>query len=117
MKAMIVNVEKRKIGMKTMISHLLLRLLNTHWLNPSPCRYGYIGNVDAFDIENLRSEVKMRPDLTVAQLLAEAERFMACPIPEGGRLVTMEADGSTHESTPADIELLKRSLDRGEKFH
>lgn len=76
--------------MKKMVVKVLLAALNGRWLNNSPCLYGFIGNVDAFSIENLRSEVKQRPEITVRQLIEEAERFASCP--KG--LTVLEPDGT-----------------------
>lgn len=58
----------------------LLRLLNSRWLNQSPCEYGYINNVDAFSLSNLESEERMRPGVTVETILREAEQFRCCPM-------------------------------------
>lgn len=87
--------------MKKKAISLLLRCLNSRYLNATPCRYGFIGNLDAFDINNLRSEVKQRPDITVAQLIAEAELFKACPLNRG--LQVMESDGTIHDATVWDV--------------
>ncbi|HET9319058.1 MAG TPA: hypothetical protein VFO27_04760 [Bryobacteraceae bacterium] len=87
----------------------LLGLLNSRWLNQSPCRYGYIGNVEAFDIDSLRSEVRQRPDLTVRTLIQEADRFRACPLRNDG-VTVLEADGTSHEADCWDIQELRRAL-------
>jgi hypothetical protein len=96
--------------MKSAAIRLLLAALNSRWLNSSPCKYGYIGNVDAFDIGNLRSEVRQRPDLTVAQLIAEAEQFKACPMTPGTGGVTVLEDGVPRPADVWDIYELGRSL-------
>jgi hypothetical protein len=95
--------------MKTAIIRFLLALLNSRWLNPSPCKYGFIGNVDAFDIANLRSEVSQRPDLTVAQLIREAEQFKCCPMRRDG--LTVIDDGVPRDATIWDEHEL-RNLER-----
>lgn len=95
--------------MKALIIRVLLGALNSRWLNATPCRYGFIGNTEAFDIAHLRYEVRARPDLTVAQLILEAERFAACPISIKG-VTVMEADGSAHEATTGDLHELRQSL-------
>jgi len=66
---------------------LLLRALNSRWLNHSPCEYGFIGNVDAFSYSNLASEEKQRPGITVRQILKEADCFRSCPIQKSGLTV------------------------------
>lgn len=94
--------------MRKFAVRICLAILNSRWLNHSPCRYGFIGNVDAFDIGNLRSEVKQRPDLTVAKLIEEAERFATCPIGKG---VTVLEDGcAPREANCWDIHELKQAL-------
>lgn len=94
--------------MKTKLVALLLRLLNSQWLNASPCQYGYIGNVDAFDIQHLRYEVQARPDLTVAQLIKEAEAFKCCPLRPSG--LTVIEDGVARDGTIWDIHQLRQEL-------
>jgi hypothetical protein len=91
--------------MKKTLVDVLLRILNSQWLNPTPCKYGFIGNVDAFDIESLRYEVKSRPSLLVAQLIAEAETFKACPLRLHG--VTVIEDGTTRDATVWELRELQ----------
>lgn len=50
--------------MKSKLVRLLLHILNSSWLNHSPCQYKYVGNINAFDRSFLESEVKMNPDLS-----------------------------------------------------
>ena|ERR1700677_3854277 len=83
--------------MKPAIIRALLAVLNRRFLNSSPCKYGFVGNVDAFDIDNLRSEVSQRPDLTVAQLIREAEQFKCCPLRRDG--LTVIDGGTPREAT------------------
>lgn len=95
--------------MKRHIIRTLLAILNSRWLNCSPCRYGFIGNVDAFDMDNLRSEVRQRPQLTVAELIAEAEHFLSCMVDgerKGNGLTVITPDGY-REATDEDIEDLR----------
>jgi hypothetical protein len=98
--------------MKKRIAKALLRLLNCRWLNGSPCKYGFIGNVDAFSYENLKSELVQRPDLTVRTLLEQADRFRAClrACREDGGLVVLEPDGTHHDATVWDLHDLRQSL-------
>ncbi len=94
--------------MKSMIVRFLLAILNHPWLNPSPCRYGFIGNVDAFEYSNLASEYKMRPGITVKTVLEEADRFRSCPISKNG--LTVIEPGGYRPATAFDLRDLRESL-------
>jgi hypothetical protein len=96
--------------MKKRIIKILLRVLNSNWLNGTPCSYGFVGNVDNFSYENLASEEKQQPGITVKQVLETADRFKSCPIGKG--LTVIEPDGSTREATAWDLHELQRSFDR-----
>jgi len=87
----------------------LLWILNSRWINRSPCEYGFIGNVDAFTYSHLKSEEKQRPGITVAQILHEADMFRACPMRKDG-VTVLEADGSSREAGVWDIHELRQSL-------
>ncbi len=95
--------------MKKLIIRALLAILNSRYLNHSPCQFKFCGNVDAFDIANLRSEVAQRPNLTVAQLIAEAERFASCPVNPKG-LTVLEADGLYHDADVWELHQLRQAL-------
>jgi hypothetical protein len=82
----------------------LLACLNSYALNKTPCKYGFIGNVKAFDLGYLRSEVKARPDLKVVQLIAESDAFLACPISKTG--VKVIGPDGVHEATKEEIQAL-----------
>lgn len=86
--------------MRKAIVRLLLGVLNSRWLNQSPCVYAFVGNIDNFSEESLRSEVSQRPDITVAELLKEAERWKSCPITNG--LTVIDGD-EIREATVWDI--------------
>ena len=92
----------------------LLAILNCRWLNPSPCRYGFIGNVDAFEYSYLASEEKQRPGVNVRTILEETDRFKACQINERG-LAVIESDGSHHEATVFDMRDLRESFSPKDK--
>lgn len=77
--------------MRKRVCNVLLAILNSRWLNNTPCRYGYIGNVDAFEYSHLASEEIQRPGITVKVLLEEADRFRSCPTSDG--LTVIEPDG------------------------
>ena len=87
--------------MKSFIVKTLLAILNGSFLNNSPCRYGFINNIDAFDYTNLQYEVEMRPDVSVKEILEQADRFKSCPINKNG-LTVIEPDGTMHEATVWD---------------
>lgn len=99
--------------MKKTLTRMLLSALNSRWLNNSPCRYGFIGNVDAFSIENLRSEEKQRPGITVKTILYEAEMFAACPL-DKGELMVIE-DGKYRGSTVWDLHQLRNEFSSSEE--
>ena len=90
------------------IVRLLLAVLNSRWLNHSPCKYGFIGNIDAFSLENLESEERMRPGITVATVLEEAARWRSCLMRK--HCLTVMDGAETREATPGDIYELRRSL-------
>ena len=50
--------------LRKLLTRILLAALNSRWLNSTPCRYGFIVNADAFDLENLRAEARSRPELS-----------------------------------------------------
>lgn len=86
---------------KNWMVRLLLRLLNTDFLNHSPCRYGWINNIDAFSYETLVYEEAMRPGITVRTVIEEADRWKTCPINKNG-LTVLESDGTSHGATVWD---------------
>ena len=79
--------------MKKFLIGILLRLLNTHFLNPTPCRYDFVGNVDNFSREDIASTLKVEPDMSLRRYLEIADRFKACPISRTG-ITVIEEDGS-----------------------
>ena len=93
---------------KPTIIRALLRLLNSRWLNSSPCQYGYIGNVDAFSIEYLQSEERQRPGITVAQVIHEAEMFRCCPMRKSG--VTVIEGNERRDADVWDLHELGQAL-------
>ena len=101
--------------MRSRIIRILLRILNSYWLNQTPCKYGYIGNVDAFDIDNLRSEESQRPGITVKQIIEEAERFKSCPMRKDGGVTVIDGD-EVRDATELDINEL-RMLGSGHDDH
>ena len=96
--------------MRKIIVRALLGALNSRFLNSSPCRYGFIGNVDAFSYENLASEDNQRPGITVRTILDDADRFRACPMRKDGGLTVMEADGTSREPTESDMRDLRNAF-------
>ena len=73
--------------MRALLVRTLLRLLNSRFINQTPCRYGFIGNIDAFDYDHLVSEEKQRPGITVKTIIQEADTFRSCPINTKGLTV------------------------------
>lgn len=96
--------------LKSLIVRVLLRLLNTQFLNLSPCRYGYIGNIDAFEYQHLRSSESQQPGITLRDFLEDVDRFNACPLYRKDGLTVIEADGTTHEATVWDRHELNLAL-------
>lgn len=95
--------------MKRFLQRLLLGLLNSEWLNGTPCCFEFCNNIDAFTLESLRAEEKQRPGITVAQVIREAELFMACDIGKGdshSALMVIE-NGQVREVTPWDYHELR----------
>jgi len=97
--------------MKSKLVAAMLAILNSRWLNQSPCSYAYVGNVDAFDAEYLRSEERQRPGITVATILEEAARFKCCSLKTG--LTVIEGD-DVREGTIWDIHELRQGLSRND---
>ena len=90
------------------IVRLLLAALNSRWLNPTPCEYGFIGNVEAFSLSNLESEEKQRPGITVKTIIAEARTFKSCALGKSGLLVI--DGGEAREATVWDLHELRQSM-------
>lgn len=95
--------------MRQRVIRLLLAILNSRWLNQSPCQYGYVNNLDAFSYENLRSEDKQQPGITVREILDSADMFKACPIGRHGDLMVIE-NGEVREGTMWDVHELRQAL-------
>ena len=87
------------------IVRALLAVLNSRWLNATPCRYGFIGNVDAFDYDNLVSEDHQQPGITVREVLDQADRFRSCPTRKHG--VTVIEDDGYRDANFRDLADLK----------
>jgi hypothetical protein len=73
--------------MSAILIKALLWLLNSRWLNKTPCKYGFINNLEAFSYENLASEETQRPGIMVKQVLEETDRFKSCSISKNGLTV------------------------------
>lgn len=89
---------------KTIIQGLL-RILNSQWLNPTPCSYQFVGNVDAFTLSHLHSEESQRPGITVKTIIQEAEIFKICPM--RSKEVTVIEGDSMREANIWDLQELK----------
>jgi hypothetical protein len=79
--------------MRKLVIKALLAILNSRWLNQSPCEYGFVGNIDNFSRSDIESSLKQEPDMTLRQYLDIADRFKACPISRVG-ITVIEGDGS-----------------------
>ena len=82
--------------MKKYIVGFFLWVLNSRFLNVTPCKYGFIGNIDAFSYETLASEERQRPGITVRTILSEADSFRLCPVRPG--LTVIESDGTIRDA-------------------
>lgn len=83
--------------MKKLLVRFLLRLLNAHFLNPTPCRYAFVGNLDNFSRHDIESTLKVEPEMSLRRYLEIADRFKACPISRVG-VTAIEPDGSYTEN-------------------
>lgn len=72
---------------------LLLTILNSRWLNHTPCSYEFVGNVDAFSRSDIESTLRADPQMTLQEYIDIANRFKACPISRTGVSV-IEPDGT-----------------------
>ena len=79
--------------MKKFIVKGLLRLLNCRWLNNTPCRYEFVGNVDAFSRADIEAVLSSNPAITLQEYLDAANRFKTCPLSRVG-VTVIESDGS-----------------------
>jgi hypothetical protein len=71
----------------------LLALLNSSFLNPTPCKYEFVGNVDAFSRADIEGTLKDAPTITLREYLDMADRFKTCPISKTG-VTVIESDGT-----------------------
>jgi hypothetical protein len=94
--------------MKARITKLVLGILNGRFLNSTPCRYEFVGNIDAFSREHLESEERQRPGISVKKVLDEANQFKMCPINKNG--LTVIENGEMREGTIWDVHDLNQSL-------
>ena len=87
--------------MKKAIIAILLRVLNSSWLNATPCKYNFIGNIDNFSREDIESTLRQLPDITLREYLEIANRFKFCPISRTG-ITAIEPDGSYTQNVRFD---------------
>ena len=83
--------------MRKIAIRVLLAILNSRWLNQTPCRYDFVGNVDNFSRSDIESTLRAEPDMLLCRYLEMADRFKACPISRVG-VTAIEADGSYTEN-------------------
>jgi len=55
--------------MKKYITKILLAIINSPYLNGTPCKYEFVGNITAFSRSYLESSVQQEPHLMVRNLL------------------------------------------------
>ena len=60
--------------MKKIIIKMLLSILNSSFLNGTPCKYEFVGNKKSFT----RSFLEASSDLTVRQFLADQDQWEKC---------------------------------------
>ena len=72
---------------------ILLALLNSRWLNPTPCRYDFVGNIDNFSRSDIEANLKEEPEMSLRRYLDIADRFKSCPISRVG-ITAIEPDGT-----------------------
>ncbi len=77
--------------MKTWIIKKLLAALNSRWLNDTPAHYGFINGLDALSYEQLQSEERQQPGITVKEVVEGIDRFRSCPVRKTG-LTVIEGD-------------------------
>jgi hypothetical protein len=92
---------------RRIIINLLLRILNHHWINRTPCEYGHINGLGAMSYDALVSEDSQSPGITVRQVIEGIDRFMSCPMRTG--LTVIDGD-EEREATCWDIHDLRQSL-------
>jgi hypothetical protein len=85
--------EKKMLKTRKAVVRALLAILNSEWLNPTPCKYEFVGNVDAFSREDIEATLRHEPEMSLRAYLDLADRFKACPVSRVGVSV-IEADGS-----------------------
>lgn len=94
--------------MKRYIVRILLAMLNSHFLNASPCKYAFVGNVHDFSREHL--EAVHRMGHTIPQLLKSVDDFRACKFQSSGGIHVIDEHG-TRSGTEADIQDFLGSFD------
>ena len=83
----------RRDAMREQVVRVLLAILNSSVLNQTPCKYEFVGNIDAFSREDVESSLRQQPDMTLRQYLDVANAFKFCPISRTG-ITAIEADGT-----------------------
>jgi len=78
---------------RTLLIKVLLWLLNTEYLNQSPCSYAFVGNVDNFSREDIEGTLKADPEMSLREYLTRADRFKSCPLSRAG-VTVIESDGT-----------------------
>ena len=79
--------------MRKLLIKCFLSMLNGRFLNHTPCKYEFVGNLDAFSRSDIESTLRSDPDMTLQEYIDCANRFKACPISRTGVSV-IEPDGT-----------------------
>lgn len=96
---------------KKSFTKVLLRMLNSRWLNGSPCEYGFINNLDCFSTEFLKGYLKYEPDLSLKDVLGRATLSKGCWQKSTDGLKVIEG-GEVRDADSYDVLELKRALNK-----
>lgn len=68
--------------MKRLITKLLLKVLNSPFLNGTPNKYMRANGFDAVSYEELKNEVKMNPHKLVRDMIWDIDKMRSCQVLE-----------------------------------
>lgn len=93
--------------MRTRIIDTLLAILNSRWINATPCSYGHVNGLDAMSYEALASEDRQQPGITVREVLVTIDRFKSCSTRSGLTVIDGE---DVREATAWDVHELNQAF-------
>ena len=93
------------------LPRLLLAILNSRYINDSPCEYGWINGLDAISYNELKNEIKINPDATVQDVIDAIDRFNTCPIYNNRTIVLLD-NGESRDATIWDVQELRNALSK-----